>query len=434
VSQSSGTGGSSLASGAVALMGETVVGAARPRGRNDGSMEELIVRPLGPDDAEVSRTLGFEGFGMPASPPTEPATLDQPGMTSYGVFAGDRLVGRLKDRTYDSWFGGSAVPTCGIAGVTVAMEDRGRGVLSPLFAGAVAAARARGAVISGLFPSAARIYRRFGYELVGDYRTVAVGTAELAAAPAPVGVCTRRAGLTDLPAVRAVYDTWAAAQNGPLTRRGDSFPAGDAELLEDFDGITVAEDADGRVVGFASWDRGQHYDERGTLEVSDLLATGADGYRALLRALGTFSPVAPTTKIDTSGDDLARLFLPGRAWPTVASDPYMIAIIDVPGAFGRRGYPWFGSARLGFRVAGDVVAGIDGSYRLELAEGIGTCTAGEHTDDRTFHPRGLALAYAGVQSCSNLRWAGLLTGGRPEQDAVWDTLLGGRQFHIRDYY
>ena len=30
--------------------------------------------------------------------------------------------------------------------------------------------------------------------------------------------------------------------------------------------------------------------------------------------------------------------------------------------------------------------------------------------------------------------AGLLTGGRPEQDAVWDTLFGGRQFHIRDYY
>ena len=168
--------------------------------------------------------------------------------------------------------------------------------------------------------------------------------------------------------------------------------------------------------------------------MSDLLALSADGYRALLRALGSFSPVAPTTRIDTSGDDLARLFLPGRAWPTVASDPYMIAILDVPGAFGQRGYPWFLSARLGFRIAGDVVAGIDGSYRLEVAEGIGTCTAGEHTDDRTFHPRGLALAYAGVQSCANLRWVGLLTGGRPEQDAVWDTLLGGRQFHIRDYY
>jgi predicted acetyltransferase len=396
--------------------------------------DDLTVRPLEPADAEASRRLGFEAFGMPSSPPTEPASLDLPGRTFHGVFSGDRLVGRLADRAYDSWFGGFPVPTCGIAGVTVAMEDRGRGALSPLFASALAAAKQRGAAISGLFPSAARIYRSFGYELVGDYRTVTVATSELAAAPQPDGVTTRRAVVADLPAVRDLYDGWAAAQNGPLSRRGASFPTSDDELLEDFDGITVAEDATGQLVGYASWDRGQHYDDRGTLEVSDLLASSADGYRALLQALGSFSAVTPTTKIDTSGDDLARLFLPGRRWETVASDPYMIAIIDVPAALGRRGYPWFLSARLGFRVVGDRVAGIDGSYRLEVAEGVGRCLASEHGEDRTFHPRGLALLYAGVQSCANLRSAGLLGGGLPEQDAVWDTLFGGRQFHIRDYY
>lgn len=371
---------------------------------------------------------------MPTSPPPEPATLDQPGMTSYGVFNGDRLIGRLKDRAYDSWFGGAEVATSGIASVTVAMEDRGSGALGPLLASALAAARERGAVVSGLFPSAAGIYRGLGYELVSDYRTIRVATAELATVPPAEQVTTRRARVEDLPAVRTVYDSWAAEQNGPLTRRGLSFPATDTEVLADFDAITLATDGDDRVIGYASWDRGQHYDERGTLAVSDLLALSADGYRALLRALGSFSAVAPTTKIDTSGDDVARLFLPGRHWETVSSDPYMIAIIDVPGALDRRGYPWFLSAGLGFRVAGDRVAGIDGAYRLEVEEGVGTCTADEHPDDRTFHPRGLALMYAGVQSCANLRWAGLLTGGRAEQDAVWDTLFGGRQFHIRDYY
>jgi predicted acetyltransferase len=401
--------------------------------------DALTVRPLESADAEASRTLGFEAFGMPSSPPSAPATLAQPGRVFHGVFVGDRLVGRLADRAYDSWFGGVPVPTCGIAGVTVGLEDRGRGALSPLFAGALRAARERGAVVSGLYPTAARIYRRFGYELVSDYRTIAIATAQLAEVAPPVGVSSRRAGPADLPAVREVYDTWAAAQNGPLTRRGVSFPTTDTELLDDFDGITVAVDGDGHVVGYASWDRGQHYDERGTLEVSDLLALSADGYRALLRTLGSFSSVAPRTKIDTSGDDLIPLFLPGRAWETVSSDPYMLAILDVPGALSRRAYPWFLSARLGFRVSAHGTAGegtepIAGAYRWEVAEGVGTCVAEDHTDDRTFHPRGLALLYAGVQSCANLRWAGLLTGGLPEQDAVWDTLFGGRQFHIRDYY
>ena len=163
---------------------------------------QLTVRPLEAGDAETSRTLGFEAFGMPTSPPTEPASLDQPGRTFHGVFAGDRLVGRLADRAYDSWFGGVQVPTCGIAGVTVAMEDRGRGALSPLFAAGLAAAQERGAVISGLFPSASRIYRRLGYELVGDYRTIKVATAELASVRRPAGVTTRRAAIDDLPAVR----------------------------------------------------------------------------------------------------------------------------------------------------------------------------------------------------------------------------------------
>jgi hypothetical protein len=42
-------------------------------------------------------------------------------------------------------------------------------------------------------------------------------------------------------------------------------------------------------------------------------------------------------------------------------------------------------------------------------------------------------AVRGVQSCANLRFAGLLTGPDTD-DATWDALLGGRPFHIRDYF
>ena len=73
--------------------------------------------------------------------------------------------------------------------------------------------------------------------------------------------------------------------------------------------MTLASDGAGQVVGFASWDRGQGYRSDANLEVSDLLALSADGYRAL-QALGSFSSVTGHTRIDTSGDDVARLFLP----------------------------------------------------------------------------------------------------------------------------
>ena len=66
----------------------------------------LTVRPLGADDAEASRRLGFEAFGMPTAPPTEAATLEAPGRNFWGAFDGARLVAKLADREYHSWFGG----------------------------------------------------------------------------------------------------------------------------------------------------------------------------------------------------------------------------------------------------------------------------------------------------------------------------------------
>jgi hypothetical protein len=39
----------------------------------------------------------------------------------------------------------------------------------------------------------------------------------------------------------------------------------------------------------------------------------------------------------------------------------------------------------------------------------------------------------GVQSCANLRFGGLLSGPDAD-DGRWDALLGGRPFHIRNYF
>ncbi len=156
-------------------------------------VDVLTVRPLTADDAEVSQQLGYEAFGVPSSPPTEPATIDRPGRFYLGAFDGETLVARLADRAYDSCFGGVLVPTSGIAGVTVAAEFRGQGGLSPLFLETLRHARDRGALISTLFPTASRIYRKFGYEVIADFVTVALPTTVLAAVPRPAAVRTRRA-------------------------------------------------------------------------------------------------------------------------------------------------------------------------------------------------------------------------------------------------
>ena len=396
----------------------------------DGAVTPTV-RRLEPSDRAAALQLSYEAFGVPTTP-IDPASPEPPGRLAYGAFDGDTLTATMVDRDFDSCFGGVALPTCGIAGVTVAAEYRGRGGLTPLFTETLRGARERGAVISGLYPTAPRIYRRFGYEVVATFDTVAVPALSLAAVGPVDGVTTRRATVADIPAVQQIYDEWAVGQNGPLTRRGVSFPAGAEEILADYTGVSVAEDDDG-ICGWASWDRGQGYDAGASLAVSDLLARNAAGYRALLRMAGSFATVTPTVKIDTSGDDLIRTFVPTLHWSVVKSSPYMIKIIDVPAALDRRRYPPGLSTELTFRLDGDFLPENNGAYALRVRDGVATCER-TASSDRSITPQGLALSYAGAQSSANLRAAGHLSGGRTSDDLDWDALFSGRQRHIRDYY
>jgi predicted acetyltransferase len=230
-----------------------------------------------------------------------------------------------------------------------------------------------------------------------------------------------------------VYDVWASEQNGPLTRRGVSFPDGAQDYLEEFTGVTVAVDDADAVHGYASWQRGQGYGPEAKLEITDLLAVDADGYRVLLSAMGSFSSVTPHVTIDTSGDDIARMFLPSLHWQVTDSSPYMLKILDVVGALTLRHYPPGFSDELVFQVTGDVLEENNGGYLLDVSNGRGSCVRAER-GGRVFTPHGLALMFAGAQSSANLRIAGHVSGGEPEEDATWDAHFGGRQAHIRDYF
>ena len=383
--------------------------------------------------------LSGEAFGVPDEPPggrdhERSVDLDQPGYRWWGMVDGQRLVAQAADRAYDGWFGGRVLPVAGIAGVTVAVEARGRGVLGPLLVALLQQARERGAVVSTLFPSAPGIYRRTGYETVAVTQEVDVPSGVLSALPTSPDVTLRRGEERDAETVRRAYDAWASGVDGPLTRRGVSFPGSDAGLVGAHTGVTLAEDADGRVLGYAAWTRGPGRGRGPELSVADLVATRTEAYATLLRALGSFSSVASTVRLRTSGHDLVRLLLPATAWAPVVEELYMLKVLDVAAAFtGARCPPslaWRGT----FTLAGDVLPGLDGAYAVTAEGGRLTCGRASATDDRTFGPRGLALLVTGALPCRDLRVLGLLVGGDPAQDADWDALVAGRVRGVLDHF
>ena len=381
------------------------------------------IRPLTRDDAEAADALATEAFGAPPRALREPWPV--PGTCPWGAFVGVELAGVATVRAFRSWFGGDAVPTAGIAAVAVRPEHRGSGLLAPLFAALLADARDRGAVVSTLFPTAPGIYRGLGYEIVGELADVDVPVEPLTRIPAPLGITLRRADPDDerdAAAHRDIYARWAAAQNGPLTREGPQQRPFDGR-----DTVTLAVDPSGTPVGYAAWSRA----DGSTLPVHELIALTAPAATALWRLFGGFASLARTVRLRTSGADLTRLALPAAPWRPVQQWPYCLRLLDVAGAFrARRVAPI--DVTLPFTVTGD---GLDGTYRLTAHSGTVACEPadGDGGDGPVFTGRGLALAYAGVQSCANLRFGGLLSGPDAD-DGRWDALLGGRPFHIRNYF
>ncbi|TXL61215.1 GNAT family N-acetyltransferase [Aeromicrobium terrae] len=379
------------------------------------------VRPLGPDDLEVVQRLSGEAFGRGPRDDPWPDSLDLPARRFWGVEDGGELVAVAVHRAYESWFGGAAVPTAGIASVTVAAEHRGRGLLAPLFAEMTREAREGGAVISTLYPTAPGIYRRLGYEVITSLDFVTVPTAALTQPGATTPV--RRAGRADFPAIQAVYERWASAQNGPLTRWGPAFTE---DMMDTVTGVTVVDAPGGEGIrGYAAWDRGAGYGEKAELMIWDLIADDADALAALLSTLGSFAPVAPTTVLRTSGLDPVDHLLRSSRTGLRSSNPYMLRVLDV-GAFEHLRYPDDLDCTLSF--------GIETSQHvLTVQDGRGT-VSDVGAGDRVLSPAGLALTFSGAQSASTLRRLGYLRGGDPADDARWDHLLRGRSVHVRDYF
>ncbi len=90
---------------------------------------------------------------------------------------------------------------------------------------------------------------------------------------------------------------------------------------------------------------------------------------------------------------------------------------------------------MSFTVAGDHVGTTNGSWHLVVEQGKATCTPTDDAADApVLTPAGLALAWAGAQTCANLRMAGHLGGGTAQTEAALDRVLVPRPIHIRDYF
>lgn len=394
------------------------------------------IRELLPAEHTAARRLGREAFGMPdADRPDHdpPAGSAWPGPASraLGTFAGQELAARAVALELSTWCAGGELPTCGVAGVTVAAEHRGAGLTHPLLAELLRGARDRGEVIATLFATAPGIYRRLGFETITTVDEVQVPATAAAAVRPGAPLRLRRAEASDAAAIRDCYLRWASPRRGPLSRTAGALSGSDEELLAGQDAITLALGADGELLGYACWDRGT-LSER-TLTVNELVATGPDAYRALWRMFGALAMKVDRVLLHAPAGDVARQLLPSKHWQVVAQEPYMLRVLDLPAALAARG--GHGTGQVSVTVVGDELGLVDGSFRIT---GDGAALACEPVSPVAGGPvltvGGLSLVFAGSFCCADLRAAGHLTGGDARTDRALEALLHTGPWQLRDTF
>jgi predicted acetyltransferase len=286
-------------------------------------------------------------------------------------------------------------------------------------------ARERGAAVAALYCTSTDVYRSLGFEACGVLRRVHIPTGLLPTTKA--GSIRLRAGTgRDWPAVRAVYDEVARAGNGLLSRRGKPFPdPTDDELPDGLDGVTIAEDADGRAVGYASWVRGAGYDDNSVVAVPDCLALTPEAADALLTSISGWRSVAPTVRFRLPPwADAVSTRLPLERARERRVDVWMHRPLDVVTATAARGWPVGISAAVDLRLLDPLLPGNDGAWRLSLDGGEGALEPATGEPSAVLSVRGWSLLWCGAARTPQLRQAGLLT-GPPDDDPLLDALLGG---------
>ncbi|GGO96033.1 GNAT family N-acetyltransferase [Wenjunlia tyrosinilytica] len=367
------------------------------------------------DDQEFAAYLSRarEAFGKD---PYEPGTLRGHGLASVAVGRAGVVGGGLAF-PFEQYFGGRAVPSGGLAWLTVAPEARGVGLGGRITEFELGWLRDEcGAVVASAWTPAVGMYRAWGWEAATVASSYGLNPRELAR---PTGGHTVTQPTAE--ECSALRDTLAAEANGPVNRPGWWI---DWKRRVTPDACTLGVVRGGDLVGYASFTHDQVQPWGFDIVVHDFWYDGLDTAPALIEALAGRSPQVRQIRFRRSvlprsaplQWSLLQYAVEEQGWY-----PWMLRILDVKGALEARGW----AASMQGRVDVEVVepSGTARPYRLSFADGHLRVEPGGAGHVR-LPATTLAAWYAGGLPLRRARALGMATGS-PDEVGRLDSLLGG---------
>ncbi|WP_371779090.1 GNAT family N-acetyltransferase [Streptosporangium subroseum] len=338
-----------------------------------------------------------------------------------GVVDGPRLVAMSKINDLTQWWHGRPISMAGIGSVTVAPEDRGRGVGRMLMRATIDRCADLGHPISALYPATTRIYRSLGWEHAGAMHRATLPAEALRTIRPTEQVKVRRMGPDDAPEVIAILNRVHAATHasGPI-RWDERIWRLWLERKDDF--LYLADD------GFLiyRWDGGD-------IEVDNLVAGSEATARALWSLVGSSSSVAASVHAAVAPDDPVFWLIGDRPRDEVGQTRWMFRVVDLAEAVGRRGFPAGVTLDAVIQVDDPQRPANSGPWHLSVADGSGTAEPAGSLPETVpvFTAGAFSALFAGVPTAT-LRRSGTLTGPTDAHE-VFDAAFHARP-HMLDHF
>ena len=366
------------------------------------SPERTTIESLRDGDEPAKLELSRQAFGS-----QDPIDLARPRPANEHIVAaydGDTIVGCVTLLHDAQYFGGRAVASGGVAGVSVAAHARGRNLARRMMREAIDRLHRAGSAISALYPTTATLYRSVGYEIAGlnafsqiEIGDLPRGTGDTTFSPVTIG---------DL---RAVYDAVAPSHDGWLER-------GDARwtiIGYDFDKSPQPSAAylahrEGQLVGGLAYR--QIAGERRTVDLmaTQLVAIDRPAMREVLALLGAHGTMAGAMRTPLPEWELQAAVDNGQRIKRTFAMPWMVRMVDVGAAVAQRGYNPHVDLEVEIELTDDHLAHNRGRFVLTVRDGAGSLEPGGRgllaldirdfaaafTGQRALDPR-LAAAFGG---------------------------------------
>ncbi|WP_405979516.1 GNAT family N-acetyltransferase [Streptomyces sp. NBC_00158] len=398
------------------------------------------VRPIAASELPAWLTTLNTGFLTPGAP-TESDVAQRAAHSDLSRVQGafDKETGRCV-ATFRSFAqeltvpGGAAVGSSAISNVAVLPTHRRQGLLTRMMEAELAAAHARGDVLSTLIAAEYPIYGRYGYGAATVHAEWEVDVARTGldrSRPAPVE--GGRIDLVDADEVRrvgpALHDRLRASRHGMVDRdaRWWSLKTGLEQMShrpyrEKMQ--AVYRDAAGEVAGLAVYQADDHWTDAktplNTVQVVDFLAATPQAERALWHFLCSVDWVLKVRTGNRAPDDLLPELLPDAraARPVSAADFLWVRVLDVVRALGARTYEVPGVLVLEVE---DPTGPAGGRYRLDA--GAGTCARTEEPAGVRLDASALGSLYLGDASAVRLAALGRVAELEPGAVALADAVF-----------